>query len=92
MKKQILRNLEEYTTYLDLFSKLSLLNKDGGKTLSPKNKTKYQVENLKHLLEVLKSNEIRTENEIRENQSKRYSFIFDKEGNKIELWEPVEMV
>ena len=31
------------------------------------------------------------ENEILENQSKRYSFIFDKDGNKIELWEPVEM-
>ena len=59
--------------------------------LDAENKTKYQVENLKHLLEVLKSNEIETENEIIENQSKRYSFIFDKEGNKIELWESVEM-
>ena len=59
--------------------------------LDSENKTKYQVENLKNLLEVLKRNEIETENEIIENQSKRYSFIFDKEGNKIELWEPVEM-
>ena len=92
MKKQTLRNLEEYTTYLDLFSNLSLLNKDGENRLDSENKTKYQVENLKHLLEVLKSNEIRTENEILENKSKRYSFIFDKEGNKIELWEPVEMI
>ena len=92
MKKQTLRNLEEYSTYLDLFSNLSLLNKDGENRFDSENKTKYQVENLKHLLEVLKSNEIRTENEILENQSKRYSFIFDKEGNKIELWEPVEMI
>ena len=86
MKKQTLRNLEEYSTYLDLFSNLSLLNNDSENRLDSENKTKYQVENLKHLLEVLKSNEIRTENEILENQSKRYSFIFDKEGNKIELW------
>jgi len=92
MKKQTLRNLEEYSTYLDLFSNLSLLNNDSENRLDSENKTKYQVENLKHLLEVLKSNEIRTENEILENQSKRYSFIFDKEGNKIELWEPVEMI
>ena len=92
MKKQTLRNLEEYSTYLDLFSNLSLLNNDSENRLGSENKTKYQVENLKHLLEVLKSNEIRTENEILENQSKRYSFIFDKEGNKIELWEPVEMI
>lgn len=92
MKKQTLRNLEEYSTYLDLFSNLSLLNKDGKNRRDSENKTKYQVENLKHLLEVLKSNEIKTENKILENQSKRYSFIFDKEGNKIELWEPVEMV
>ena len=92
MKKQTLRNLEEYSTYLDLFSNLSLLNNDSENRLDSENKTKYQVENLKHLLEVLKSNEIRTENEILENKSKRYSFIFDKEGNKIELWEPVEMI
>ena len=92
MKKQTLRNLEEYSTYLDLFSNLCLLNNDSENRLDSENKTKYQVENLKHLLEVLKSNEIRTENEILENQSKRYSFIFDKEGNKIELWEPVEMI
>ena len=92
MKKQTLRNLKEYSTYLDLFSNLSLLNNDSENRLDSENKTKYQVENLKHLLEVLKSNEIRTENEILENQSKRYSFIFDKEGNKIELWEPVEMI
>ena len=92
MKKQTLRNLEEYSTYLDLFSNLSLLNKDDENRFDSENKTKYQVENLKHLLEVLKSNEIRTENEILENKSKRYSFIFDKEGNKIELWEPVEMM
>ena len=92
MKKQTLRNLKEYSTYLDLFSNLSLLNNDSENRLDSENKTKYQVENLKHLLEVLKSNEIRTENEILENKSKRYSFIFDKEGNKIELWEPVEMI
>ena len=91
MKKQTLSDLEEYSTYLDLFSNLSLLNRDSNNALNASNKTKYQVENLKHLLEVLKRNEIEIESEILENQSKRYSFVFDKEGNKIELWEPVEM-
>jgi len=89
MKKQTLRDLEEYSNYLDLFSKLSLLNKECDKGLGSANKTKYQVENLKHLLEVLKSEEIEIEDEIIEGQRKRYSYIFDKEGNKIELWEPV---
>tara|TARA_B100000767_G_C19695405_1_gene505908 strand:+ start:311 stop:592 length:282 start_codon:yes stop_codon:yes gene_type:complete len=92
MKKKTLRDLEEYSAYLDLFSNLSLLNKDANDNeIGSANKTKYQVENLKHLLEVLKSNEIKIENKILEDHSKRYSFIFDKEGNKIELWEPVEM-
>ena len=89
MKKQTLRDLEEYSNYLDLFSKLSLLNKECDKGLGSTNKTKYQVENLKHLLEVLKNEEIEIEDEIIEGQRKRYSYIFDKEGNKIELWEPV---
>tara|TARA_B100000902_G_C27207605_1_gene862517 strand:+ start:64 stop:336 length:273 start_codon:yes stop_codon:yes gene_type:complete len=89
MKKQTLRDLEEYSNYLDLFSKLSLLKKKENNDFGSSNKTKYQVENLKHLLQVLKSEEIEIEDEIIEEQQKRYSYIFDKEGNKIELWEPV---
>jgi len=89
MKKQTLGDLEEYSNYLDLFSKLSLLNKESDNNYGSTNKTKYQVENLKHLLQVLKSEKIDIEDEIIEDQSKRYSYIFDKEGNKIELWEPV---
>ena len=89
MKKKTLRELEEYSTYLDLFSKLSLLNKENDNDFGVTNKTKYQVENLKHLLQVLKSEKIDIEDEIIEDQSKRYSYIFDKEGNKIELWESV---
>ncbi|MBG39173.1 MAG: hypothetical protein CL857_04540 [Cryomorphaceae bacterium] len=89
MKKQTLRDLEEYSNYLDLFSKLSLLKKKENNDFGSSNKTKYQVENLKHLLQVLKSEKIEIEDEIIEEQQKRYSYIFDKEGNKIELWEPV---
>tara|TARA_B100001057_G_scaffold99275_2_gene96059 strand:+ start:3009 stop:3281 length:273 start_codon:yes stop_codon:yes gene_type:complete len=89
MKKQTLRDLEEYSNYLDLFSKLSLLKKKENNDIGSSNKTKYQVENLKHLLQVLKSEKIEIEDEIIEEQQKRYSYIFDKEGNKIELWEPV---
>lgn len=89
MKKQTLGDLEEYSNYLDLFSKLSLLNKESDKKYGSTNKTKYQVENLKHLLQVLKNEKIDMEDEIIEDQNKRYLYIFDKEGNKIELWEPV---
>ena len=78
------------TTYLDLFSNLSLLNSGEISTIISNNQDKYQVENLGHLLEILKHHEIEIDLDIQQNKNKRFSYIFDKKGNKIELWEPVQ--
>lgn len=90
MKKQTLLDLKEYSTYLDLFSNLSLLNSGEISTITSNKQDKYQVENLGHLLEILKHHEIEIDLEIQQNKKKRFSYIFDKKGNKIELWEPVQ--
>ncbi|MCH1479809.1 MAG: hypothetical protein L7U23_06900 [Crocinitomicaceae bacterium] len=90
MKKQTLLDLKEYSTYLDLFSNLSLLNSEEIQTISSNKQDKYQVENLGHLMEILKHHEIEIDLEIQQNKNKRFSYIIDKKGNKIELWEPVQ--
>ena len=90
MKKQKLLDLKEYSTYLDLFSNLSLLNFEEIQTISSNKQDKYQVENLGHLMEILKHHEIEIDLEIQQNKNKRFSYIIDKKGNKIELWEPVQ--
>ena len=90
MKKQTLLDLKEYSTYLDLFSNLSLLNSEEIPTMTTNKRDKYQVENLGHLMEILKHHEIEIDLEIQQNKNKRFSYIFDKKGNKIELWEPVQ--
>lgn len=90
MKKKTLLDLKEYSTYLDLFSNLSLLNSEEIQTISSNKQDKYQVENLGHLMEILKHHEIEIDLEIHQNKNKRFSYIIDKKGNKIELWEPVQ--
>ena len=90
MKKQTLLDLKEYSTYLDLFSNLSLLNSEEIQTISSNKQDKYQVENLGHLMEILTHHEIEIDLEIQQNKNKRFSYIIDKKGNKIELWEPVQ--
>ena len=90
MKKQTLLDLKEYSTYLDLFSNLSLLNSGEISIITSNKQDKYQVENLGHLLEILKYHEIEIDLDIQQNENKRFSYIFDKKGNKIEHWEPVQ--
>lgn len=90
MKKQTLLDLKEYSTYLDLFSNLSLLNSGEISTITSNKQDKYQVENLGYLMEILKHHEIEIDLDIQQNKNKRFSYIFDKKGNKIELWEPVQ--
>ena len=41
-------------------------------------------------MEILKHHEIEIDLDIQQNKNKRFSYIFDKKGNKIELWEPVQ--
>jgi len=48
----------------------------------------YRVENLKELLEELKSEGVTVIDKIEEYSYGKFGWIIDLDGNKIELWEP----
>ena len=50
----------------------------------------FRVENLKELLETLKAEGVTVVGEIEEYDYGKFGWIMDPEGNKIELWEPVD--
>ena len=50
----------------------------------------YRVENLKELLQVLKEEGVQVVGEIEEYPYGKFGWIMDPDGNKIELWEPVD--
>jgi predicted enzyme related to lactoylglutathione lyase len=50
----------------------------------------YRVENLKALLNVLQKEGVEVVGEIEEYEYGRFGWIMDPEGNKIEVWEPVD--
>lgn len=50
----------------------------------------FRVENLKELLKVLKEEGVTIVGEIEEYDYGKFGWILDPEGNKIELWEPVD--
>jgi predicted enzyme related to lactoylglutathione lyase len=50
----------------------------------------YRVENLEKLLEVLKSEGVEVAGDIQTFEYGKFGWIMDPEGNKIELWEPVD--
>jgi len=50
----------------------------------------YRVENLEKLLEVLREEGVEVVGEIDEYDYGKFGWIMDPEGNKIELWEPVD--
>ena len=50
----------------------------------------YRVENLVKLLEVLREEGVEVVGEIEEFDYGKFGWIMDPEGNKIELWEPVD--
>ncbi|HLF14987.1 MAG TPA: VOC family protein [Bacteroidota bacterium] len=50
----------------------------------------YRVEDLKGLLELLKQEGVTVVGEVEEYEYGRFGWIMDPEGNKIELWEPVD--
>jgi predicted enzyme related to lactoylglutathione lyase len=50
----------------------------------------YRVENLVELLKVLKEEGVEVVGEIEEYDYGKFGWIMDPEGNKIELWEPVD--
>jgi len=51
----------------------------------------YRVENLEKLLEVLKEEGITVVGEIEKYDYGKFGWIMDLDGNKIELWEPLDV-
>jgi len=52
----------------------------------------YRVENLEELLSVLKEEGVEIVGEMETYDYGKFGWIMDPEGNKIELWEPVDEV
>jgi predicted enzyme related to lactoylglutathione lyase len=52
----------------------------------------YRVENLEELVEELKSAGVEVVDEIEIYEYGKFVHIMDPEGNKLELWEPVDSV
>lgn len=52
----------------------------------------YRVQNLEGLIKQLKENGVTVVDEIEEYDYGKFVHIMDHEGNKIELWEPVDKV
>lgn len=52
----------------------------------------YRVENLEELLKVLKEEGVQVVGEMESYDYGKFGWIMDPEGNKIELWEPVDEV
>lgn len=50
----------------------------------------YRVANLKLLLEKLKEESVTIVSEMEETEYENFGWILDPEGNKIELWEPID--
>lgn len=50
----------------------------------------YRVENMEELVEELKTNGVEVVDKIEEFDYGKFVHIMDPEGNKIELWEPVD--
>ena len=52
----------------------------------------YRVQNIEGLVEQLKANGVTVVDEITTYDYGKFVHIMDHEGNKIELWEPVDKV
>ncbi len=50
----------------------------------------FRVENLHELLAVLKEEDVTIVGKVEEYEYGKFGWILDPEGNKIELWEPVD--
>ena len=52
----------------------------------------YRVENLVGLIEDLRAKGVEVVGEIEEYEYGKFAWIVDPEGNKLELWEPIDIV
>jgi predicted enzyme related to lactoylglutathione lyase len=68
----------EKTTYFDPSEKEFMIN--------------YRVQNMEGLLKKLRENGVTILNEIQQYDYGKFVHILDPEGNKIELWEPIDSV
>lgn len=50
----------------------------------------YRVENLHELLTVLKEEGVTIVGKVEEYEYGKFGWILDNDGNKIELWEPID--
>lgn len=69
--------------------------KDDTKYFEPSKKEfmmNYRVHNLKELLTTLKEEGVTIVGEVEEYDYGKFGWILDPEGNKIELWEPIDQV
>jgi predicted enzyme related to lactoylglutathione lyase len=48
----------------------------------------YRVENLEELLKILREEGVKVEDKVEEADYGKFGWIYDPDGNKIELWEP----
>jgi len=69
---------EEQTTYFDPSEKEFMIN--------------YRVQNIEGLVRKLRENGVTVVDEIEEYEYGKFVHIMDPEGNKIELWEPIDSV
>ncbi|MTI19734.1 VOC family protein [Fulvivirga sp. RKSG066] len=67
---------EEKTTYFEPSEKQFMVN--------------FRVENIEELVEELKENGVKVLDEIESYEYGKFVHILDPEGNKIELWEPID--
>lgn len=69
--------------------------KTGSEYFSPSKKQfmiNYRVQNIEALLKNLKENGVNVVDEIESFEYGKFVHIMDNEGNKIELWEPIDSV
>ena len=52
----------------------------------------YRVENLAELLDILKQEGVQVLGDIVEFSYGKFGYVMDNDGNKIELWEPIDSV
>ena len=67
--------------------------KDDTKYFAPSEKPfmmNFRVENLTELLEALKEEGVTIVGEVEEYEYGKFGWILDPEGNKLELWEPID--
>lgn len=50
----------------------------------------YRVENLHKLLAILKNEGVTIVDKVEEYEYGKFGWILDNDGNKIELWEPID--